>query len=87
MLVCTGADDPLVPSAQLIAFEEEMRAAEVRDWQVISYGNTLHGFTNPAADGSILPTALYNERSDRRSWAAMQGFFDEWFRDDVRRLR
>jgi dienelactone hydrolase len=80
VLVCTGADDPLVPPEQVVAFEEEMRAAGARDWQVISYGNTLHGFTNPAADGSILPAALYNERSNRRSWAAMQSFFDEMFR-------
>ena len=36
----------------------EMRAAEVADWQVISYGNVLHGFTNPAADGSMMRTAM-----------------------------
>ena len=41
---------------KLRAFEDEMRTAEVRDWQVISYGNTLHGFTNPAADGSMMRT-------------------------------
>jgi dienelactone hydrolase len=51
VLVCTGADDPLAPPEQVRAFEDGMRAAQVRDWQVISYGNTLHGFTNPAADG------------------------------------
>jgi dienelactone hydrolase len=45
ILVLTGADDPLVPAAQVIAFEQEMRAARVEDWQLISYGNTLHGFT------------------------------------------
>jgi dienelactone hydrolase len=77
VLVCTGADDPLAPPDQLAAFEDEMRAANVRDWQVISYGNTLHGFTNPAADGSMMRTALYHEQSDRRSWAAMKGLFDE----------
>jgi dienelactone hydrolase len=77
VLVCTGADDPLAPPDQVAAFENEMRAAEVRDWQVISYGNTLHGFTNPAADGSMMRTALYNEQADRRSWAAMKGLFDE----------
>jgi dienelactone hydrolase len=77
VLVCTGADDPLAPPDQLAAFEDEMRAANVRDWQVISYGNTLHGFTNPAADGSMMRTALYHEQSDRRSWAAMRGLFDE----------
>jgi dienelactone hydrolase len=79
VLVCTGADDPLAPPDQVAAFEQEMRAAQVRDWQVITYGNTLHGFTNPAADGSIMRSALYNAQSDRRSWAAMQNLFDEVF--------
>jgi dienelactone hydrolase len=77
VLVLTGADDPLAPPEQVKAFEDEMRNAEVRDWQVVSYGNTLHGFTNPAADGSMMRTAMYNAQADRRSWAAMRGFFDE----------
>jgi dienelactone hydrolase len=79
VLVLTGADDPLAPPDQVKAFEDEMRAAKVRDWQVIAYGNTLHGFTNPAADGSMMRTALYDERADRRSWAAMLALFDEVF--------
>jgi dienelactone hydrolase len=77
VLVCTGADDPLAPPDQVADFENEMRLAAVRDWQVISYGNTLHGFTNPAADGSMLRSALYNAQADRRSWASMQSLFDE----------
>jgi dienelactone hydrolase len=77
VLVCTGADDPLAPPEQVKAFEDEMRAAEVRDWQVISYGNTLHGFTNPAADGSMMRSALYSAQADRRSWASMRSLFDE----------
>jgi dienelactone hydrolase len=77
VLVCTGADDPLAPPDQVADFENEMRSAQVRDWQVISYGNTLHGFTNPAADGSMLRSALYNAQADRRSWASMRGLFDE----------
>ncbi len=80
VLVCTGADDPLAPPDQVKAFEDEMRAAKVRDWQVISYGNTLHGFTNPAADGSIFPAARYDERADRRSWASMRNLLDEALR-------
>jgi dienelactone hydrolase len=79
VLVCTGADDPLAPPEQVKAFEDEMRAAAARDWQVISYGNTLHGFTNPAADGSMMRTALYNEQADRRSWASMRSLLDEAF--------
>ena len=80
VLVCTGADDPLAPPEQVAAFENEMRNAAVRDWQVISYGNTLHGFTNPAADGSMMRTARYNEQADRRSWASMRGLFNEVLR-------
>jgi dienelactone hydrolase len=80
VLVCTGAEDPLAPPDQVKAFEDEMRQAQVRDWQVISYGNTLHGFTNPEADGSIMAAALYNAQADRRSWASMRGLFDEVLR-------
>src|SRR6185312_2232988 len=42
VLVCTGADDPLAPPDQVIEFQCEMREAKVRDWQVVSYGNTFH---------------------------------------------
>jgi dienelactone hydrolase len=80
ILVCTGADDPLAPPEQVRAFEDEMRAAKVRDWQVISYGNALHGFTNPAADGSIMRAALYSEQADRRSWGAMRSMLQEALR-------
>jgi dienelactone hydrolase len=77
VLVCTGVDDPLAPPEQVADFENEMRTGGVKDWQVIAYGNTLHGFTNPAADGSMMRTALYNEQADRRSWASMKSLFDE----------
>ncbi len=77
VLVCTGADDPLAPPEQVRAFEEEMRTALVRDWQIVSFGNTLHGFTNPAADGSMMRAALYSAQADRRSWASMRSLFDE----------
>ena len=77
VLVLTGANDPLAPPDHVAALEDEMRAAGVRDWQVITYGNTQHAFTNPGADGSFLPGTFYNEQSDRRSWAAMTGFLDE----------
>ncbi len=78
VLCCTGADDPMIPADQVVAFEEEMRAARA-DWQVVSYGNTVHSFTNPEADGSLNPAILYNEQTDKRSWAAMRDFFQEKF--------
>jgi dienelactone hydrolase len=77
VLVLTGGDDPLAPPEHVVALENEMRAAGVRDWQVVTYGNTQHAFTNPAADGSFLSGTLYNEQSDRRSWAAMTSFLEE----------
>jgi dienelactone hydrolase len=77
VLVLTGANDPLAPPDHVAAFENEMRAAGVPDWQVITYGNTQHAFTNPAADGAFLPGTLYNEQSDHRSWAAMTRFLEE----------
>jgi len=79
VLVLTGADDPLAPPDHVAAFESEMRAAGVPDWQVVRYGNTHHAFTNPAADGSFLPGTLYNEQSDHRSWTAMKNFLHERF--------
>jgi dienelactone hydrolase len=78
VLVCTGADDPMIPPTQVNAFEDEMRNAGA-DWQVISYGGTVHSFTNPKADGSIAPGILYNAATDRRAWAAMTAFFNEAF--------
>jgi dienelactone hydrolase len=77
VLVLTGANDPLAPPDHVTALENEMRAAGARDWQVVTYGNTQHAFTNPGADGSFLSGTLYNEQSDRRSWVAMTGFLEE----------
>jgi dienelactone hydrolase len=78
ILVCHGADDPFVPPAQVNAFAEEMTKAGV-DWQVISYGGTVHSFTNPAADSVGTPGLAYNKRTDERSWKALRAFFDEIF--------
>ena len=75
--VCHGADDPFVPVEQVNAFETEMTKAGA-NWQVTSYGNTVHSFTNPEADGSI-PGICYNKQADERSWQAMRAFFDEIF--------
>ncbi|MFZ2628267.1 MAG: dienelactone hydrolase family protein [Rugosibacter sp.] len=76
VLVCHGADDPLVPPAAVNAFTEEMTKAGA-DWQFISYGGTVHSFTNPAAGG--MSGLAYNALSDKRSWQAMRAFFDEIF--------
>ena len=78
VLVCIGADDPLVPAEQRAAFETEMKAAGA-DWELNLYGGAQHSFTNPAADGTQMPGVLYHEPTDRRSWAAMVDLFAEVF--------
>ena len=79
VLVLTGADDPHVPPAQLLAFQNEMRAGGA-DWQVNIYSGAVHSFTNPASGNNPASGAAYNEKADRRSFAAMKLFFDELFR-------
>jgi dienelactone hydrolase len=76
ILVCIGADDPMVPAEQRAAFEEEMRSAEV-DWRMNLYGGAVHSFTNPNADLAGIPGVAYDQITDERSWRAMLDFFDE----------
>jgi dienelactone hydrolase len=76
ILVCTGADDPLVPPDQVQGFEKEMTAAKV-DWQVVTYGGAKHAFTNVNADKVGRAALGYNKAADDRSWAAMRGFWQE----------
>lgn len=76
ILVCTGAEDPLVPPAQVAAFSDEMTKAGV-DWQVITYGRAKHAFTNP--DANRPPALAYNAAADARSWEAMRSHWFELF--------
>lgn len=77
ILVCIGADDPMIPPEQRAAFETEMREAGV-DWQMHLYGNTVHSFTNPEAAKRNMPDAIrYSADADERSWAALQKLFAE----------
>ncbi|MGD0231617.1 MAG: dienelactone hydrolase family protein [Syntrophorhabdales bacterium] len=78
VLVLTGADDPIVPPAARFAFEGEMRKAGA-DWQMIVYGGAVHSFTNPASGSDPSKGVAYNEKADRRSFAAMRQFFGELF--------
>ena len=77
VLVCIGADDPIIPPEQRAAFEAEMRAAGV-DWQMHLYGGAVHSFTNPLADGSM-PAIKYDQTADTRSWRSMLDLFAEAF--------
>ena len=79
VLVLHGADDPAVPPDQVIAFQDEMRKANV-DWYFVSYGGAVHSFTNPDSGNDPSRGAAYNEKADKRSWEAMKHFFAETFK-------
>ena len=78
VLACIGADDPLVPPDQRLAFEEEMRAGGV-DWRLNVYGGAGHSFTNPDVGRLGRPGFAYHEATAERSWTAMLDLFEEAF--------
>jgi dienelactone hydrolase len=78
VLVCHGADDPLVPEADIEAFKKELNDAKV-DWQMVYYSGAVHSFTQPMAGSDSSTGVAYNERADKRSWAAMRNFLNELF--------
>ncbi|MGZ5013274.1 MAG: dienelactone hydrolase family protein [Methylobacter sp.] len=77
VLVLHGHDDPMNPAEQVLAFEQEMTEAGA-DWQLHTYGHTMHAFTNPLANDPAFGT-VYQPDADRRSWITMQNFLAEIF--------
>ncbi|MFA6162509.1 MAG: dienelactone hydrolase family protein [Methylobacter sp.] len=77
VLALHGHDDPMVSAEQVFAFEQEMTKAGA-DWQLHTYGNTMHAFTNPVANDPAFGT-VYQSDADRRSWIAMENFLTEIF--------
>ncbi len=76
VLVCIGAEDPIIPPEQRAAFEAEMRAGNV-DWRMNLYGGAAHSFTNDLADLAKMPGVAYHRPTDDRSWRAMLDLFAE----------
>ena len=77
ILVLHGERDPMVPSSMVNEFQNEMTEAGA-DWQLHSYGNAYHAFTNKEANDPVLGTQ-YHEEADKRSWQSMKSFFTEIF--------
>jgi dienelactone hydrolase len=76
LLLCLGADDPVVPAEQRESFLAEMSAAGI-DWQMHLYGGVGHSFTNAEIDAWNYAGFRYDAGADARSWAAMRAVFDE----------
>lgn len=78
VLICHGAEDPLVTGEDIQGFMAEMRR-EQADWQFVYHGNAVHSFTEPAADARGMRGFSYSQKAESRSWAAMLHLFRETF--------
>ncbi|MGV3623645.1 MAG: dienelactone hydrolase family protein [Archangium sp.] len=76
VLALHGADDPYVPADEVTAFQKEMRDAKT-DWELVSFGNTVHSFTD--VDAKQAGQAEYNPTSAKRAYALMDALFAEVF--------
>lgn len=76
VLVLHGAVDPYVAQKDIDGFLKGMNESKV-DYQMISYANSVHSFTEKAAGLDNSKGAAYNELADKRSWIAMREFFTE----------
>ena len=82
IMVFTGAEDPFIPRAQVLAFESEMKAAGVT-YTVTTYPDAKHSFTNPEADsfGERFDMPMGHDRAaDEDSWQQMLQLFERIFR-------
>jgi len=77
VLCLHGYDDPMAEPEAMMALAAELSAAGA-DWQIHAYGNTVHAFTNPAANSPEMG-AVYSESADRRSREALLNFLQEIF--------
>jgi dienelactone hydrolase len=77
VLALHGWDDPMATPDDVNLFTNEMSAMKA-DWQLHAYGNTMHAFTNPAANSPDRGT-VYDATADRRSWQAIGNFLEELF--------
>lgn len=79
VLVLHGADDPHVPPAEVNAFKQEMKNANV-NMTFIAYPGAVHAFTNPKASSYHLPGVAYNKAADKASWKEFEKFLNGVFK-------
>lgn len=63
-----GADDPLVPPADVAAFKKEMEGAGAR-LEFHAYPGAVHAFTQKNASQAGIPGVAYNKDADETSWS------------------
>ena len=78
MLIAHGNADPFIPREIVTKFQDTLDKAGA-DWNMITYGNVLHSFTNPKSDTRGMNALKYDKNADQQSWNAMLSFFNEIF--------
>lgn len=75
-LILHGADDPTMTRDTINQFQESLRKAGV-DWQMVYFGNAVHGFCNPASGNDKSKGSAYNAEAAKRSWQDMDDFLKD----------
>ncbi len=82
ILVINGAEDSFLASDKVASFVKEMVDANT-DFIYMSLKGVRHSFTNPMADEFSkkfnLPALKYDKQADKKSWRAMDRFFQRVF--------
>lgn len=73
--VFTGARDPLVSHEDVAAFQMEMMQAQAH-WQLTTYGDAWHSFTNEDVDRLDDARMAYDATAHCLSWRALIDFLD-----------
>lgn len=83
ILVCNGADDPMVPREEVEKFKKQMDSIGA-SYTFKDYPGAVHAFTNPNATamGEKFPDlpVKYNAAADSASWNDMKEFFGRIFK-------
>lgn len=79
ILVHHGADDPYVPAAEVVAFEQEMTSAHAQ-LTFYAYPGAVHSFTEKEAGNDPSKGAAYNEDADVLSWQRSLSFLEKAFK-------
>jgi len=78
VLVLHGADDPMVKDDAVAAMMKEMREAGV-SWELVSYGDAVHSFSDPYAGSDKSRGAAYHKQAAARSWERTLDMLKEVF--------
>ena len=71
-----GAKDPYAPLTDVDKLRAEMAEVGAR-YQITTFGEAEHSFTDPRANSSGMPGISYNETAARMAWAGTLALFSE----------